>query len=302
MPSRAPSAFRFPRPAARAALLPFDGPQPVPDETGGWRADNPDDLDNNPRLRRFRGFHSAFLPEDRDVFVWLPPVYGTEPARRFPVLYLHDGQNLIDGRTSYVAGRTWCAHRTADRLVHESLIEPVILVGIDNTGIRRMAEYTPSRDRRFGGGEGALYGRLLVDELKPLIDSSFRTRPEAVHTGLAGSSLGGLISLSLGLDYPAVFGQLGVLSPSVWWNGRDLLARVGAARPDPRPRIWLDMGLSEGLRHLRDCDLLHHRLLSRGWQDERDLRYLRVPGGLHDEDAWARRFDRVLQWLFPPLG
>ncbi len=299
----AQSVSRAPQVAAvLPERLPFEGPQPERDEAGSWRADDADDLDGNPRLRRIRGFHSAYLPDDRDVLVWLPPVYGTQPARRFPVLYLHDGQNLVDGRTAYVPGRTWRAHTTADRLAREALIEPVILVGINNAGVRRMAEYTPSRDRRFGGGEGPLYGRLLVDELKPLIDSSLRTRPEAENTGLAGSSLGGLISLALGLAYPQVFGKLGVLSPSVWWNGRELLGRVGAAKPEPRPKIWLDMGMSEGLRHLRDCDVLHHRLLSRGWREDRDLRYLRVPGGLHAEDAWARRFDRVLQWLFPPTA
>ena len=285
--------------APSARLLPFDGPQPAPDSKGCWRVEDTEDLDRNPRLRRLNKFHSAYLPDDRDILVWLPSVYGTEPDRRFPVLYLHDGQNLLDGRTSFVPGRTWCAHTTADRLTRERLIEPVILVGIDNTGLRRMAEYTPSRDKRFGGGEGPLYGRLLVDELKPLIDDSLRTKPGPADTGLAGSSLGGLISLALGLDYPQIFGKLGVLSPSVWWNGREILGRVGAARPDPRPRIWLDMGMAEGLRHLRDCDVLQHRLLQRGWRDDRDLRYLRVPGGLHDEEAWARRFDRVLRWLFP---
>ncbi len=281
--------------------LPLDGPQPVPDACGLWSFENAEDLHANPRLRVLPQFHSAYLPDDRDVLVWLPPVYGTEPERRFPVLYLHDGQNLFDGRTSYVTGRTWRAHATADRLARERLIEPVILVGINNTGLRRMPEYTPSRDKRFGGGEGPLYGRLLVDELKPLIDDLFRTKGEAVNTGLAGSSLGGLISLALGLDYPQVFGKLGVLSPSVWWNGREILGRVGAAKPEPKPKIWLDMGMSEGLRHLRDTDLLHHRLITRGWREEGNLRYLRVPGGLHEEEAWARRFHRVLQWLFPPL-
>ena len=295
------------------------------DAEGHWRFDNADDLDRNPRLRHLRQFHSSFLPDDRDVCIWLPPTYGTDPGRRYPVLYLHDGQNLFDPRTSYVPGRTWAAHGTADRLTREQLIEPLILVGIANTGHRRMDEYTPSRDWRHGGGKGPLYARLLVDELKPLIDSSFRTLPGPENTGLAGSSLGGLISLAIGLDYPQVFGKLGVLSPSVWWNRRDILTRIGpeisqrprilppfrrfnaSPRPAsiftaerPRPRIWLDMGMSEGLRHLRDCDLLHQRLLTRGWQDDVDLCYLRVPGGVHDEDAWARRFDRVLRWLFPP--
>ena len=299
MPRLAQPASPSARPVARTRLLPFDGPQPEPDAAGRWQADDTEDLDTNPRLRLIREFHSAYLPDDRDVLVWLPPVYGTEPERRFPVLYLHDGQNLLDGRTSYVAGRTWRAHTTADRLTREALIEPLILVGINNTGLRRMAEYTPGRDKRLGGGEGPLYARLLVDELKPLIDGSLRTKTDHMNTGLAGSSLGGLITLATGLDYPQIFGKLGVLSPSVWWNGRDILGRVGTARPEPRPRIWLDMGMSEGLRHLRDSDVLHSRLLSRGWREGVDLRYMRVAGGLHDEDAWARRFGRVLQWLFP---
>ena len=300
LPQFVQSAPRTAEDSANTTLLPFDGPQPEVDASGHWQADDAGNLDANPRLRRIAQFHSAYLPDDRDILVWLPPVYGTDPDRRFPVLYLHDGQNLIDPRTSYVPDRTWRVHTTADQLVREHLIEPVILVGIYNTGTRRMAEYTPSRGHRGAGGEGQLYGRLLADELKPLIDSSLRTLPEPENTGLGGSSLGGLITLALGLSYPQVFGKLAVMSPSVWWNGRELLARVPGSKPTPRPRIWLDMGMSEGLRHLRDCDLLHHRLLQHGWRDGKDIRYMRVPGGLHDEEAWARRFGRVLQWLFPP--
>ncbi len=298
MPPLSPS--RPPRAAQRAPPLPFEGPQPVPGNSGHWEAPGTDDLDNHPRRRRLRNFASAYLPNERDVNIWLPPSYGAEPDRRFPVLYLQDGQNLMDPRTAYITGRTWCAHLTADRLATEHRIEPVILVGVDNTGVDRMAEYTPTRDQRFGGGEGALYGRLLVDDLKPLIDASFRTLAGPENTGLAGSSLGGLISLSLGLDYPQVFGKLGILSPSLWWNDRDILNRVAAKIPVPRPCIWLDMGTGEGLSHLRNTDLLHRRLLACGWRDGVDLRYRRVPGGVHDEDAWAQRFDQVLEWLFPP--
>ena len=215
--------------------LPFDGPQPEMDADGIACQDRSDNLDSNPRLRRLHQFHSAYLSHDRDISVWLPTEYLAFPERRFPVLYLHDGQNLFDPRTSYVPGRTWCAHATADHLAREQHIEPVILVGINNTGLSRMLEYTPSKDWRHGGGQGPLYARLLVDELKPLIDSTLRTRPDPADTGLAGSSLGGLISLAIGLDYPQVFGKLGVLSPSVWRNGRDILNRLG---PEPgRPGV-----------------------------------------------------------------
>jgi predicted alpha/beta superfamily hydrolase len=260
---------------------------------------SPNQLDANPRYLRLQRFTSRFLPGERDICVYLPEAYLNQPGRSFPVFYLHDGQNLMDDRTSFVPFRTWQANSTADALTATGEIEPVILVGIANTGVRRMAEYTPTRDLLRGGGAGPRYGRLLVEELKPLIDRSFRTLPDASNTALGGSSLGGLITLALALDYPNVFGKAAVLSPSVWWNGRAILKRVAAARPTPPIRIWLDMGTAEGLRHLRDTDLLHSRLLQRGWKDTADLEYLRVQGAQHDEAAWAARFDRVLRFLFP---
>jgi predicted alpha/beta superfamily hydrolase len=257
------------------------------------------ELDNNPRFLVLKQFQSHFLPDARDIEVYLPEAYTNEPARRFPVFYLHDGQNLFDSRTSYIPDRTWQAHTTADRLTRDGLIEPVILVGINNTGVRRMAEYTPTRDPRLGGGDGDLYGRLLVEELKPRIDREFRTLPDAANTALGGSSLGGLISLYLGFTYPDVFSNLAVLSPSIWWNDRSILRTITAGRTRPDLRIWLDMGTAEGLRHLRDTDLLHRRLVQNGWRDGFDIQYLRVPGGQHNEDAWAARFHQVLRFLFP---
>jgi predicted alpha/beta superfamily hydrolase len=269
---------------------------------------SPSGLDANPRFLRLENFASRFLTPKRDVVVYLPEAYLNEPDRHFPVFYLHDGQNLIDGRTSYLADHTWRIHTTADELTEAGLIEPIILVGIDNTGLRRMAEYTPTRDPRRGGGDGPLYGKLLVEELKPLIDKSFRTLADAANTALGGSSLGGLVTLDLALTYPDIFGKVAVMSPSIWWNNRSILDRAGSASPNPPLRIWLDIGTAEGLRHVRDTDLLHRRLIQRGWRDRShpqpkrdgiDLHYLRVPGGLHNEDAWAARFDQVLRFLFP---
>lgn len=253
-----------------------------------------------PRLELYR-FHSAILPEpyDRRISVYLPVAYMAEPARRFPVFYLHDGQNLFDDRTSYVPGHPWRAHTTADRLAAAGEIEPLILVGVDNTGLRRMAEYTPTRDFKHGGGEGRDYARLLIEELKPLIDNSYRTRLDPANTAVGGSSLGGLISLFLGIEYPSVFGKIAVMSPSVWWNNRSILSFVEAPFARPELRIWLDMGLNEGAKHLRDTDQLFRLLKRRGWREHIDLAYQRVPGGVHSEDAWADRFDDVLRFLFP---
>jgi predicted alpha/beta superfamily hydrolase len=162
-----------------------------------------------------------------------------------------------------------------------------------------MAEYTPTRDLRMGGGEGRSYGQLLVDELKPRIDQRFRTRTGPEDTGVGGSSLGGLISLFLGLTHPRVFGKVAVMSPSLWWDQRSILNLVSRTEANPRFRLWLDMGTAEGTRHLRDADMLYRMLLGRGWTDGRDLKYRRVEGGLHNEQAWADRFGEVLQFLFP---
>lgn len=272
------------------------------------------ELDDNPRYQIFQ-LNSSILDNERLVRVYLPEAYLLEPERRFPVFYLHDAQNLFDPRTAYLRGHTWRAHITADRLTREGRMRPTILIGLDNAGIRRMSEYTPTRDPMRGGGEGDLYGRLLVEELMPRLAARFRVLDGPANTGLGGSSLGGLISLALGLEYPQVFGRLAVMSPSLWWNNRSVFewlarrvpSRTSRIRPRfapplpefPHPRIWLDIGTHEGMRHVRDADMLHRRLLDRGWRDGVEVRYLKVPGGLHNEDAWAARFDQMLEFLFP---
>ena len=251
-----------------------------------------------PRLDLWN-LHSAILPDDRTISVYLPPSYADTPDARYPVFYLHDGQNLFDPRSSYVTGRTWRAGETADRLAGEGKAEEMILVGIANTGFRRMAEYTPTRSYRMGGGDGADYGLLLTRELKPFIDKTYRTLPTRAHTGLGGSSLGGLISLYLGLMHPDTFGKLAVISPSIWWDHRSILPFVSAANLAPPPKVWLDIGTGEGARHVRDTELLYRMLTARGWTPDVDLKLDVVPAAVHNEEAWADRFDQVLEFLFP---
>jgi enterochelin esterase-like enzyme len=264
--------------------------------------DEPVPVHGNARLLLHRQFVSAFLPARRDVIVALPPDYfrsGFRTGRRYPVLYLQDGQNLFDASTSFIKGSFWDVQTTSDRLIGEGAIEPLIVVGIYNTGVARMEEYTPMRDPNLGGGKANLYGRLLVEELKPWVDRTYHTLDGPADTGVGGSSLGGLVSLYLGLTLPQVFGRLAVLSPSVWWARGAMLPTVRRTRPEPRPRIWLDMGLSEGPAMISKCDELHRLLERRGWRKGIDMRYLRVPGGRHNEDAWAKRVDPFLRFLFP---
>ena len=251
-------------------------------------------------LRQHTAFHSRFLPDDRDITVFLPPGYDADPKGRYPVLYLHDGQNLFDPATAFKKGEHWRVGETATELIEAGRIPPLIIVGIANTGLRRLYEYTPTYDRRRGGGEAELYGRFIVGELKPFIDATYRTLPHALSTGMGGSSLGGLVTLYIGLKYPDVFSKLAVMSPSVWWDRRAILRNVRDARPKPRLRIWMDMGTREGHSHLTNAELLRTGLVKAGWVEGSDLHYEQVPDGTHSEGSWGARFDRVLEWLFNP--
>ena len=244
-------------------------------------------------------FHSAFLPGDRNLTIFLPPGYEAS-EERYPVLYLHDGQNLFDPEAAFVKGQHWRIGETATALIEAGRIPPLLIVGIDNTGARRLHEYTPTYDRRRGGGGAEAYGALIVRELKPFVDARYRTLPDAAHTGLGGSSLGALVSLYLGLEYPDVFSRLAVLSPSVWWDRRAILRNVRAAKPKPRLRIWVDIGTREGRYHVENARLLKVGLTRSGWVEGDDLHYEEIPDGTHSEGSWADRFGRVLEFLFAP--
>ena len=168
-------------------------------------------------------FHSKILGNDRDVLVYLPPGYDVSKSKRYSVFYLHDGQNLFDGATSFIPGQEWRVDEAAQRLIADGKIEPLIIVGVYNTK-GRINEYTPAADAKYKlGGNAGLYGRMLVEELKPFIDAHYRTKKDAKHTGLGGSSLGGLASIYLALKYPNVFARAAVVSPSVWFANRQIV-------------------------------------------------------------------------------
>src|SRR5262249_10847703 len=143
-----------------------------------------------------------------------------------------------------------------------------------------------------------LYGRFLIEEVKPFIDRRYRTLPGAETTGLGGSSLGGLVTLHLGLKHPQVFSKLLVMSPSVWWGQGVILREVEALRAKPATRIWLDMGTREGHNLLRQARLLRDVLVAQGWQLKSDLHYLEARGARHTESAWAKRVAPALKFLF----
>ena len=251
-------------------------------------------------------FTSRLLRNHRDVIVYLPPDYEANKRKKYPILYLQDGQNLFDGATSFTYGQEWRVDETAQSLIGAGKIEPLIIVGIYNAGHERTDEYTPTRDiKRKVGGKAELYGRMLVEELKPFIDSTYRTLSHARYTGLGGSSLGGLVSLYLGLRYPDVFSRLAVVSPSVWFDDKTIVRYVEALTRRPRLRIWLDTGTKEGgnasesQETVDNARLLLEALILKGWKPGRDLIYYEKDDAEHNESAWAQRVEPMLRFLFP---
>jgi len=245
-----------------------------------------------------RGVSSQFLTPDRDIIIYTPPGYDEALGTRYPVLYMHDGQNLMDPATS-AFGTAWEIDDIATTLIGDARIEPIIIVGIYNSG-DRIAEYTPVPDANRGGGNADNYGRFIIEELKPDIDATYRTKPEAASTGLAGSSLGGLVSMYLGLEHSEVFTRLGVVSPSVWWANLDIVTRVLALTAKLPLKIWLDIGTAEGGGGaVEDARTLRDALIAEGWVLGQDLKYGEYEGAAHNEAAWAARSDDILEALFP---
>jgi enterochelin esterase-like enzyme len=246
------------------------------------------------------------LAGERDVTVYVPPGYEEDRERDYQLLILQDGQNLFDPETSFIRGRTWRVAEHADEAIDAEEVEPLVIVGVANAGERRLAEYTPIRDWKLGGGEAGKYAEMLTRELLPFLHARYRLRSGADNTGVGGSSLGGLVSLWMGLRYSKIFGKLAVLSPSVWWNHRYIVGYLNDVAPvlARRPQIWLDVGDQEGRRTLGDAELLARRLQVHGWRQGEDLHFEEVAGGTHDETAWAERVRPMLRFLFPrhPAG
>jgi len=242
-------------------------------------------------------FASKILGNKRKLGVYLPPNYAANPNRKYPVLYLLDGQNVFDGARSFIPNLEWRADEAAQRLIGAGLIDPIIIVAVDNGNTKRIDEYTPTRTER-GGGEGDKFGQFLTTEVMPFINKTYRTDPLGPKTGLAGSSLGGLITAHLGLKYPTRFGRLGVMSPSVWWDNRVILRTVRGYSGTQRARVWIDMGTRESQEGTRDAQALRDAFLAKGWVSGRNLAYVEDGFAQHNEGAWANRFGEMLMFFY----
>lgn len=255
------------------------------------------------------------LSRMRKIRVYLPSDYA-KGERRYPVLYMHDGQNLFHRKdASY--GEIWDVHTAIDRLFERAPDHGVIVVGIDNGGESRLDEYAPWKcpplGRRLGGdaypegfgGEGEAYGDFVVHNLKPLIDSMYRTKPDRGSTGVMGSSMGGYISIYLGAKYPHVFSMIGALSPSVGVEKEKLIAFIRAMGHVCPMKWYLDCGTNEhnnrrkwvfNRKYVEDAREVAKTLRQGG--PEAAVRFIVDEGAIHNEREWARRFPGALEWLF----
>lgn len=249
-------------------------------------------------------FESKILGNSRDILVYLPPNYESDKANRFPVLYLQDGQNVFDGATSYIPGEEWHADEAAEALIHSKLIEPLIIVAIPNAGAARGDEYLPTRwtpDPKkvpLMGGKADLYGRMVVQELMPLINATYRTKTGPKNTAIAGSSLGAILSLHLGITRSNVFGKLGLFSPSLWWQDHVLTKAVAAVPRRFKSKIWLDIGTEESKDALPDVLALKEVLLKKDLILGKDFAVYVDGYAHHNERAWATRFPAFLLFMY----
>jgi glycosidase/predicted alpha/beta superfamily hydrolase len=284
----------------RSFDVPVTGPASYTGTVAGWRDGAPRPLAPPSTTASVSVLTDSFampqLGRTRRVWLYLPPGYATS-SQRYPVLYMHDGQNVFDARTSY-AGE-WGVDETLDslRTVGDA---GAIVVAVDNGQQRRFDEYSPWVNQKYGGGQGDAYVDFLVQTLKPYIDRHYRTLTDRLHTGVAGSSMGGLISLYAMLKYPEVFGRVGVFSPA-FWVAPSIYEVARRAHPQPGTRIYMVTGGLEGETpevYARDHQRMVDTLAAAGFAVGRDMQAAIRADGKHAEWFWRREFPQAYQWLF----
>jgi predicted alpha/beta superfamily hydrolase len=230
------------------------------------------------------------LKDSRKIWLYLPKNYETS-TKKFPVIYMHDAQNLFDSKTSF-AGE-WNVDEKLD-----SINAQVIVIGIENGGEKRLEELTPFKNEKYGGGKADLYLDFIVSTLKPEIDKKYRTKTNAKNTTIMGSSLGGLTSFYAILKYPKTFGKAGVFSPAFWINRNEINNYMSNSKKI-NAKIYFLCGDSEGNDDDMVNDLNHmEKLLNTNRCYCLNLnKKVIVKGGQHNEKLWRDGFAKAITWL-----
>ncbi|WP_333609430.1 alpha/beta hydrolase [Arsukibacterium sp.] len=237
-------------------------------------------------------FVIAGLNRSRQVRLYLPPSY-TSSDKRYPVLYMHDGQNLFDDATAF-AGE-WAVDESLNALAAQGLLE-LIVVAIDNGGEHRITELNFIDHPRYGKAEGQAYIEFIAHSVKPYIDKHYRTKADAKHTGIMGSSLGGLISHYAIVELTQVFGVAGMFSPSYWITGEQI-SWFEQHSPAADARLYFYLGAKEGGTMLPDMQRVYQALLAKGHPQQLTQFHIKDDAG-HNEAAWREEFKAAVLWLF----
>ncbi len=251
--------------------------------------------------KRYPSFVSQKLPSTRGIWVYLPPTYLENTEARLGVLYMHDGANLFDPASAF-GGNEWNVDETMDAGSEDGSIRESIVVGIESTAAR-ISELTPTADPQNGGGHADDYLAMLTDEIKPLVDKDLRTVPTREQTAIMGSSLGGLVSAYAGVHHADVFGLVGEMSPSTWWDGTVILAEVSSTKTQPaKPiRVYVDSGDAGASNDdVVNTTELAARYRSVGYKDKQDLLHVVQSGAQHNEIYWSQRLPAALHFLLGP--
>ncbi len=268
------------------------GVQSIDNQVLTWK----DLLSNSTAAANVRVLSTNFsmpqLNRTRRIWIYLPPQYA-DTTKRFPVMYMHDGQNLFDRATSF-AGE-WEVDETLNKLANAG-DKGCIVVGIDNGGGTRIGEYSAWRNATYGGGEGAKYAKFLVETLKPYIDANFRTKTDRLNTAIGGSSLGGLISMYAAAEYQNVFSKALIFSPSFWFHD-SCFTQVRLRQKQFPMRYYFMGGTTESTGMVPDMQQMVSILRGVGYTDE-EFKIVTKTDGQHSEWFWAREFGDGYKWLF----
>lgn len=247
-------------------------------------------------LEEIPDWYSWALNNRRRIWVYRPPSYEENFRQRYPVVYMHDGQNLFYDDQSF-NGTAWNAQVAMDQGIADGSVREAIVIGIDNNA-DRMAEYTPVADGHYGGGNGDAYLKFVAQEVKPEVDAKLRTMKGAANNAIVGSSLGGLISVHAGVTRGSTFGLIGALSPSSWWSNEWIVGQSAADTSSLPKRVYIDSGDSGNSQD----GMVATQRLAAAWQKKSTVRvqYLVQPGANHSEWYWRQRLPGALRFLLGP--
>lgn len=229
------------------------------------------------------------LQTTKKIWLYLPKGYAAS-TKKYPVIYMHDAQNLFDAKTSYVG--EWNVDEKLD-----SLNAQVIVVGIEHGGDKRIDELTPYKNAKYGGGKADAYLDFIVKTLKPEIDRRYRTKPNAKNTTIWGSSLGGLVSFYALLKYPGIFGKAGVFSPAFWFNRQEIF-ELTQSQKKLKSKIYFLCGDSEGDADMvADLNKMEQLIDSKRCACKMLNKKTIVKGAKHNEKTWRDGFVKAYLWL-----